>query len=484
MEIEHSRGEKFMPLGLGSVFNGLSKQYGHTVIILLRLIDIGMLLGAAWLCHYFWLHRYAIDQDYRIVIMLGLLAAIIFFEIGKVYSPWRDGALRSELSRIIKAWLSALLFVVAIVAIIRLHFWFGSSYRWIASWAMLGLILVLGARALLAGLLGWMRARGHFKSGIILVGLSPMAIAVSRQLNQCNWAGLPVVGYVDDREVDRANLADPILPRLGGLADLNDIINRGGVSEVWVAVPGDSLTERVQYQLRYVPVSIRLVVDCYFFKQSKFLNLNTVAGIPTLELSVSPLHGVNRYIKEIEDRLLAGILLIAMSPLMLGIALGVKLSSPGPVFYRQERVGWNNRRFIMLKFRSMPVDAEAKTGAVWAKPGEMRATRFGAFLRKTSLDELPQLLNVLNGEMSIVGPRPERPDFVDVFKDQVPNYMKKHMVKAGITGWAQVNGWRGDTDLNRRIEHDLYYIQHWSVWFDLEIALRTFVSGFINKNAY
>jgi putative colanic acid biosynthesis UDP-glucose lipid carrier transferase len=169
---------------------------------------------------------------------------------------------------------------------------------------------------------------------------------------------------------------------------------------------------------------------------------------------------------------------------MLLIAIGVKLSSRGPVFYRQERVGWNNRKFIMLKFRSMPVEAESKTGPVWAKPGEKRATRFGALLRKTSLDELPQLINVLKGDMSLVGPRPERPDFVEVFKEQVPNYMKKHMVKAGITGWAQVNGWRGDTDLKQRIEHDLYYIQHWSVWFDLEIALRTLVFGFVSKNAY
>jgi putative colanic acid biosynthesis UDP-glucose lipid carrier transferase len=209
-----------------------------------------------------------------------------------------------------------------------------------------------------------------------------------------------------------------------------------------------------------------------------------VAGIPTLDVSVSPLHGVNRYIKEIEDRLLALIALLLISPLMLIIALGVKLSSPGPVFYKQERVGWNNRRFVILKFRSMPVDAEANSGAVWAKPGEKRATRFGSFLRKTSLDELPQLINVLRGDMSLVGPRPERPDFVEVFKDQVPNYMKKHMVKAGITGWAQVNGWRGDTDLNQRIEHDLYYIQHWSIWFDLEIALRTVFTGFVNKNAY
>jgi Sugar transferases involved in lipopolysaccharide synthesis len=169
---------------------------------------------------------------------------------------------------------------------------------------------------------------------------------------------------------------------------------------------------------------------------------------------------------------------------MLAIALAVKLSSPGPVFYRQERISWNNRPFQMLKFRSMPVDAEQATGAVWARAGEHRATRVGAFLRRTSLDELPQFINVLRGEMSIVGPRPERPVFVHQFKHAIPDYMKKHMVKAGITGWAQVNGWRGSTDLAKRIECDIHYIQNWSLWFDLKIIVLTLFKGFVHKNAY
>jgi putative colanic acid biosynthesis UDP-glucose lipid carrier transferase len=473
-----------MPLGIGSIFNGLFKQYGHTVLLLLRFIDITMLIGAAWVSHYFWIGQYTIDQDYRIVVSLGILAAIIFFEIGQVYRPWRNDTMRGEIPRIVRAWVSAIVSVISIVALIRLHFWFGSSYRWIVTWWVLGLLFVLVARSLLSYTLKWLRARGWSQGRIVLVGLNQMAVAVSRQLNDSSWAGLQVVGYVDDRTENRQVVSDFSLPRLGGMKDLAAIVTKEAIDEVWIAFPGESLAERAQHELRHLPVSIRLVIDCFAFKQSKFLSLNTVAGIPTLDYSVSPLHGVNRYIKEIMDRLFALILLILISPILLVIATGVKLSSPGPVFYRQVRVGWNNRSFTMLKFRSMPVDAEAKTGAVWAKPGEQRATRFGGFLRKTSLDELPQLINVLTGDMSLVGPRPERPDFVEVFKDQVPNYMKKHMVKAGITGWAQVNGWRGDTDLNRRIEHDLYYIQHWSVWFDLEIALRTVLTGFINKNAY
>jgi len=473
-----------MPLGLGNIFNGLIKQYGHTVIVLLRFIDIAMLIGAAWVAHYFWLRLWNIDQDYRIVIALGVLAAIIFFEIGQVYRPWQNDAMRGEIARLVRAWVSAIVMVIAIVALVRLHFWFGSSYRWIVTWWMLGLVFMLIARGLLSRLLQWLRAKGWSQGRILMVGLNQMAIAASRQLSRSSWAGLQVVGYVDDCSAASIADSDFSLPRLGKLEDLAAIVSKEAIDEVWIAFPGEALAERAQYELRHLPVSIRLVIDCFAFKQSRFLSLNTVAGIPTLDVSVSPLHGVNRYIKEIEDRVLAFVLLLLISPLLLLIAVGVKLSSPGPVFYRQVRVGWNNRKFTMLKFRSMPVDAEAKTGAVWAKPGENRATPFGAFLRKSSLDELPQLINVLMGDMSLVGPRPERPDFVEVFKEQVPNYMKKHMVKAGITGWAQVNGWRGDTDLNRRIEHDLYYIQHWSLWFDIEIAFRTVLTGFINKNAY
>jgi len=169
---------------------------------------------------------------------------------------------------------------------------------------------------------------------------------------------------------------------------------------------------------------------------------------------------------------------------LLLIAGGVKLSSAGPVFYLQERISWNGKRFKMLKFRSMPVDAEDTVGPQWTAASDHRATRFGSLLRRTSLDELPQFINVLKGDMSIVGPRPERPVFVEQFRAEVPDYMQKHLVKAGISGWAQVNGWRGDTDLKTRIKYDIYYIENWSVWFDFKIMFLTIFKGLVNKNAY
>jgi exopolysaccharide biosynthesis polyprenyl glycosylphosphotransferase len=206
--------------------------------------------------------------------------------------------------------------------------------------------------------------------------------------------------------------------------------------------------------------------------------------MPVVRLNDSPMIGLAALAKRATDVVCSFILLLALSPLLLLIAAVVKLTSAGPILYNQERMGLDGRTFSMLKFRSMRVDAEAKTGAVWAQATDARRTRFGTFLRRTSLDELPQLWNVLRGDMSLVGPRPERPVFVRKFRSEIPHYMLRHKVKAGITGWAQVNGWRGNTSLESRIECDLFYIKNWSYVMDLKILTMTLWRGFFSKNAY
>ena len=205
-----------MPLGFGLVFRGLYKQYGHTVIVLLRFLDIAMLLAAAWVAFYFWHQKPVIDQDHRVVIAIGILGAIIFFEIGQIYRPWRNDAMRGEIARILRAWIFALISVVSIVALVRLHVWLGSSYRWIATWGVLGFVFVVLARAVLSRVLRILRARGWQQGRIVMVGLNEMAIAASRQLNESPWAGLQVVGYVDDRSEPRGLVGAVSLPRLGG----------------------------------------------------------------------------------------------------------------------------------------------------------------------------------------------------------------------------------------------------------------------------
>jgi Undecaprenyl-phosphate glucose phosphotransferase len=212
--------------------------------------------------------------------------------------------------------------------------------------------------------------------------------------------------------------------------------------------------------------------------------LEDLDGVPVININDIPLQGVNSAIKRLIDIAISAIALFSLTLPFAIIATVVKLTSRGPIFYRQERMGLDGKSFSIVKFRSMFDDAERETGPVWTKPHDPRVTPFGRFLRRSNLDELPQLWNVLRGDMSIVGPRPERPHFVEQFKHKIPQYMLRHKVKAGLTGWAQVNGWRGNTPLDKRIEYDLYYIENWSVRLDLKIMWLTLVKGFFHKHAY
>jgi putative colanic acid biosynthesis UDP-glucose lipid carrier transferase len=345
-----------------------------------------------------------------------------------------------------------------------------------------GLVIV---RMFLRVIIRVARSKGWLQRRILLFGFSQSTADLVQYVEDHPEYGLDIVGYADDREQPR-NAEDTKLLRLGSMNDLIAITQQHDITQVWITLPPnaeDRVKELVD-KLHFETVSVRYVVELPMMVAGQG-SLTMLGDTPMVDVSVSPMDGIaSRLLKEVEDKTVALLALLLLSPVMLAIAVGVKLSSPGPVFFRQVRISWNNEPFEMLKFRSMPVDVEKKTGPQWAKPGENRATPFGSFLRKTSLDELPQLINVLKGDMSIVGPRPERPEFVNQFKNEIPDYMKKHQVKAGITGWAQVNGFRGDTDLKKRIEYDIFYIRNWTPLFDLQIALLTFYKGFINKNAY
>ena len=245
------------------------------------------------------------------------------------------------------------------------------------------------------------------------------------------------------------------------------------LDEIWIALPISSADQlpAIIKGLEHSAANIKYAPDLFTLRLINH-GSSEILGVEMLNLNASPFSGEALFIKNAEDFILSLLILITISPLMLLLALGVKLSSKGPIFYKQERVGLNGRAFKMLKFRSMPVDVE-KDGARWGGSDSKVVHPIAKWMRKLNLDELPQFINVLRGEMSIVGPRPERSEFIGQFKEQIPNYMKKHLVKAGITGWAQVHGLRGDTDLNERIEYDLYYIENWSLTLDLKIILMT-----------
>jgi putative colanic acid biosynthesis UDP-glucose lipid carrier transferase len=358
------------------------------------------------------------------------------------------------------------------------------SRIWFLEWMLFTWAGLIGYRILLRYALRWFRSYGFNQRSIVVVGSGEIASTVIARITSATWSGFQIEAiFGDDKAVAAEYLADDI--KRGGFSEVADFVQQQHIDQVWIAMPLKRQEEikGVMEDLNHCTADIRYVPDIFDFKLFNH-SMSEVAGLPVMNLTASPMEGVNRVFKAIEDRLLAFLILLLFSPFMLVIALITKLSSPGPVFYKQVRLGWNGKKINMYKFRTMPINAEVNTGPIWSHSNDERATRFGAFLRRTSLDEFPQFFNVLRGDMSIVGPRPERPIFVEQFKEEIPQYMKKHMVKAGITGWAQVNGWRGDTSLHERVKHDLYYIENWSLGFDIKIIFMTLVRGFVHKNAY
>jgi len=306
---------------------------------------------------------------------------------------------------------------------------------------------------------------------------------VADRMLQHRELGYQVVGFVDDR-AGGDHIGYRGLPLLGTLSDADEIIRRERIDNLYVALP---LDEHVK-MLGLVEVTNREGVDLHVVPDLlQFIalraRLENLDGVPIISLNDVPLRGFNSILKRIIDIGIAGSVLLAISPLFGLIALLIRRSTNGLVFYKQERMGLDGKAFQVLKFRSMHEGAEDETGPVWARDNDPRCTPVGKWLRRFDLDELPQLWNVVRGDMSIVGPRPERPYFVAQFKHRIPQYMLRHKVKAGITGWAQVNGWRGNTSIEKRIEYDLYYIENWSVGLDLKIMWLTLIRG-LQKHAY
>ena len=274
------------------------------------------------------------------------------------------------------------------------------------------------------------------------------------------------------------------VPVIGTADEVERILTEHPVDQVILALPSEDtgLLKTLMGKLALRTVDVKIVPDLFQYV-TLYGGLEEFGGLPIVSLQGGPLEGWNLVAKRAFDILFSAVALILVSPILLVVALMVKLTSKGPVLYKQERMGMDGAVFPILKFRTMRTDAES-SGARMATAGDDRRTPVGAFLRRTSLDELPQLFNVLRGDMSLVGPRPERPVFIEEFKRQIPKYHLRHKVKAGITGWAQINGLRGQTSIAKRIEYDLYYIENWSLLLDLKILVRTALGGFLSRNAY
>jgi Undecaprenyl-phosphate glucose phosphotransferase len=319
---------------------------------------------------------------------------------------------------------------------------------------------------------------------VLVAGSGELGKVVVDKLLEHRELGYKVVGFVDDR-AGGDHLGYRGLPLLGTIAEAGEILQRERIDHLYVALPLDEhvkMVSLVECANREI-VEVKVVPDLVQVMALR-ARLEDLDGIPIINVHDGPLRGFNSVLKRAIDIAISGAGLLALSPLIVTLALVIRRTSSGPAFFRQERMGLDGRSFWVWKFRSMLDGAERETGPVWAREDDPRCTRVGRFLRKSNLDEIPQLWNVFCGDMSLVGPRPERPFFVEQFKQRIPQYMLRHKVKAGLTGWAQVNGWRGNTSIEKRIEYDLYYIQNWSVMLDIKIMWMTLLKGFFHKHAY
>jgi exopolysaccharide biosynthesis polyprenyl glycosylphosphotransferase len=327
-------------------------------------------------------------------------------------------------------------------------------------------------------------AKGMNLKSVLVVGAGDMGKSVAEKLAQYKDLGFVVMGFLDDdrsegEEVD----VDGGIPVLGPLSELESVLEKGDVSDVYVALDlnnYEKILETLKVVNKYV-VNVRLIPDLFQLLTLK-ARVEDLDGFPVISVDEPPLRGLLLLAKRLMDFVVSATFLLLSSPFLLLIALLIKLTSKGPVLYHQERMGLDGKKFVMHKFRTMVYDAESQTGPVMCSPDDPRIIKIGKFLRKFSLDEIPQLFNVLKGEMSLVGPRPERPVFVKEFREKIPKYMLRHKVKSGITGWAQVHGLRQDTPIDKRLDYDFYYIQNWSLSLDLKILWKTLRKGFIDKN--
>lgn len=345
-------------------------------------------------------------------------------------------------------------------------------------------VFVASHRVMFRLSLRFIRRRGWNQRHVLMVGTGRLAQVAHRTIRRNSWTGIRVSGFVTHHSSTRRDEIAGV-PVLGTLDEVDSILETYDYDAVYVALPGKDAS-RLPGLLRHFDrhaVDVRVIPDVPARYLPETMSVAELDGMPVLSYRESPIGGIDGITKRVLDLLGALVAIVLFTPLMLLIAILVRLSSPGPVIFRQRRVSIGGEEFNLYKFRTMSC-AEQEASPRWTSRDDPRITRIGAFLRRSSLDELPQLLNVLKGEMSLVGPRPERPELIAQFRDDWRGYMLRQHVKAGMTGWAQVNGLRGDTSLRKRLQYDLFYIKNWSVLFDVRILLLTVVRGFIHRNAH
>ncbi len=448
----------------------------------LRVADALIVFGASVIAYWLWHGSLALPSFYLTPTLLGTVLAANFLHLLGAYTA---DSLRRPVLQLGKA---AAGWLVASANLVAIAYLTSTSIIYSRGWAVLWLILTLSSfvvlRAFAAVRVARWRRQGLLSTRVAVIGMGELAQLVARQLEDVPDQQYRIVGFFADDAGETS--AKP--PLRGNIESLLDAVSANQVDEILVALPwGEAQTlDALLKRLRSVPVNVRVCPDLPLLTRP-VRHLPPIAAVPTLDLYERPLSGWNQVLKRLEDLVVASATLFLALPGLLLIALLIRLDSPGPILFRQRRYGFNNNEFTVYKFRTMR-HAPEEAGVPQARRDDQRVTRIGAFLRRTSLDEMPQLFNVLRGEMSLVGPRPHAVAHNRQFARMIDDYLGRHRVKPGITGWAQVNGLRGETQteeqMRLRVQHDLYYIDNWSIWLDLKILLLTVFVGFVHENAY
>ena len=465
---------------------GLLKEYAGILAMLIRGVDMATVFAAGWLAYVYKMGSLNLTSAYFGALMIGVAMTPLVFSFFNIYSSIRG---KGYLNHFLGLWRS-----VAVMALLLAGFAFftksGETYSraWFGIWMSLTCVMLALVRCGVIFCLHYMRARGLNERRVVILGAGTLGVRFAKTVQEALWTGFRIVTFMDDQAEQKPKTIQSI-PVIQTPSDLGEYLRRETIDEFWLALPlrAEARVKEILYELRHYTITTRFVLNIF---EMDLLNhsITDVAGFPVLNIRTSPMKGVNRLVKALEDRLIAAMIMLLISPLMLLIAVGVKLTSRGPVFFKQRRLGWDGRIINVYKFRTMHVHQEADGHLTQATANDARVTHFGRWLRRTSLDELPQFINVLQGCMSIVGPRPHALLHNELYKESVQAYMQRHHMKPGITGWAQVNGWRGETDtlnkMQKRVEYDLYYINNWSLGFDLKIIFLTLFRGFTSRNAY
>lgn len=420
-------------------------------------------------------------QQYMLLLFAILPLYILLYNFFGLYRPHRTKSLSIEALNIVKVNFLGLLTIISILFILE---YTDYSRLLLALFAIFSTGFSITERLLFRKLLRSMRAKGFNIKYMLIIGSGDLGKKVAHKIQENEYLGYHIIGFLDDK-FEKGTLVEG-LPVIGMIDDLEKVILNNPLERIIIAISPrhyillDSLIDICEKH----GVKAEIVPDYYRYFQGR-PHLDRIDDVPIINIRYVPLDNYfNRNLKRMIDLLMAIGALIILSPLLLIVAFLVKVSSPGPVIFKQERMGFNRKTFFMYKFRSMHVQADENKDDEWTVPHDPRRTPVGSFIRRCSIDELPQIINVFKGEMSFIGPRPERPVFVEQFRDEIPKYMIKHHVRPGMSGWAQVHGWRGDTCIKRRTEYDIFYVENWSIRLDIKIFFMTLFRGFWDKNAY